>query len=126
MDFEYAPEQEAFRKEFRAFLAAHLPADLRVDDPVDDRVASNREMFERRVAWQKAMHKAGWVGIAWPGEYGGRNPPIIERVVWGGGDSAAHAPGLPGLGLNLLGPPIIHSGSDAQNARQLPRSLSAD
>src|SRR5207249_842597 len=76
MDFEYAPEQEAFRKEFRAFLAAHLPADLRVDDPVDDRVASNREMFERRVAWQKTMHKAGWVGVAWPKECGGRADSI--------------------------------------------------
>src|SRR2546428_1778143 len=103
MDFEYAPEQEAFRKEFRAFLAAHLPADLRVDDPVDDRVASNREMFERRVAWQKTMHKAGWVGVAWPKEYGGRGGPIIQRVIWGGGDSAAHPPLPPRLGLNPPG-----------------------
>jgi len=64
MDFEYTLEQDTFRKEFRGWLAANLPADLRVDDPVDDRVASTRAMFERRVAWQKAMHKAGWVGIA--------------------------------------------------------------
>src|SRR2546426_11129360 len=98
MDFEYAPEQEAFRKEFRAFLAAHLPADLRVDDPVDDRVASNREMFERRVAWQKTMHKAGWVGVAWPKEYGGRGGSINERGVWDEGDSGAPAPGVHGLG----------------------------
>ncbi|PYO52871.1 MAG: acyl-CoA dehydrogenase, partial [Candidatus Rokuibacteriota bacterium] len=108
MDFEYTPEQDTFRKEFRGWLAANLPADLRVDDPVDDRVASTREMFERRVAWQKAMHKAGWVGIAWPGEYGGRNASIIERVIWDEEYSAAHAPVLPGMGLNLVGPTIIH------------------
>src|SRR2546425_10012081 len=98
MDFEYAPEQDAFRKEFRAFLGAHLPADLRVDDPVDDRVASNREMFERRVAWQKTMHKAGWVGVAWPREYGGRGAPLVGRGVLGGGDSAGRAPVLAGPG----------------------------
>src|SRR2546425_8418146 len=121
MYFEYAPEQEAFRKEFRAFLAAPLPADLRVDDPVDDRVASNREMFERRVAWQKTMHKAGWVGVAWPREYGGRGASIGERVIWGEEDSAAHAPVLPGLGLNLLGPTIIHWGTDPQKAPDPPR-----
>src|SRR5438876_1619242 len=126
MDFEYAPEQEAFRKEFRAFLAAHLPADLRVDDPVDDRVASNREMFERRVAWQKTMHKAGWVGVAWPKEYGGRGASIIERVIWDEEYSAAHAPVLPGMGLSLVGPTIIHWGSDAQKGRYLPRILTAD
>src|SRR5436189_301149 len=126
MDFEYAPEQEAFRKEFRAFLAAHLPADLRVDDPVDDRVASNREMFERRVAWQKTMHKAGWVGVAWPKEYGGRGASIIERVIWDEEYSAAHAPVLPGMGLNLVGPTIIHWGTDAQKHRYLPRILDAD
>src|SRR2546427_9109914 len=108
MDFEYAPEQEAFRKEFRGWLAAHLPKDLRVDDPVDDRVASTREMFERRVAFQKAMHKAGWVGIAWPKEYGGRGAPILERGILDGGDSAAHAPLLPGTGVNLVGPATNH------------------
>src|SRR5438445_558080 len=92
MDFEYAPEQEAFRKEFRAFLAAHLPADLRVDDPVDDLVASNREMVERRVAWQETIHKAGWAGIAWRKEDRGREAAIIGRAVWDGNESEAPAP----------------------------------
>src|SRR5213593_4863962 len=126
MNFEYTPEHEAFRKAFRSWLAATLPADLRVDDPVDDRVASNREMFERRVAWQKAMHKAGWVGVAWPKEYGGRGASIIERVIWDEEYSAAHAPVLPGMGLNLVGPTIIHWGTDAQKVRYLPRILNAD
>src|SRR2546428_11115234 len=96
MDFEYAPEQEAFRKEFRGWLAANLPKDLRVDDPVDDRVASTREMFERRVAFQKAMHKAGWVGIAWPKEYGGRPGSLIRRGSRGrGGCGPAARPRAP-------------------------------
>src|SRR3989475_13281579 len=110
MDFEYAPEQEAFRKEFRGWLAAHLPKDLRVDDPVDDRVASTREMFERRVAFQKAMHKAGWVGIAWPKEYGGRGAPVIERLIWGEEDSAAAAPRAPGRGRHHVGRTLNHCG----------------
>src|SRR2546428_10531946 len=92
MDFEYAPEQEAFRKEFRGWLAANLPRDLRVDDPVDDRVASTREMFERRVAWQKTMHKAGWVGIAWPKDYGGRGGARRAGGLSDAEDAAAAAP----------------------------------
>src|SRR2546428_13658273 len=120
MDFEYAPEQEAFRKEFRGWLAAHLPKDLRVDDPVDDRVASTREMFERRVAFQKAMHKAGWVGIAWPKEYGGGGAPDTERGVWGGGDPAPPPPLLPGPGGHLAGPARPPPGPATPNAHGPP------
>src|SRR5437868_3232214 len=126
MNFEHGPDHEALRKAFCARPAATPPADLRVDDPVDDRVASNREMFERRVAWQKAMHKAGWVGISWPKEYGGRGASIIERVIWDEEYAAARAPVLPGMGLNLVGPTIIHWGTDAQKAEYLPRILNAD
>src|SRR5207253_1495998 len=46
VDFEYAPEQQAFREEFRAWLGKNLPPDLCLDDPADDRVASDRETFE--------------------------------------------------------------------------------
>jgi alkylation response protein AidB-like acyl-CoA dehydrogenase len=127
MDFEYSGEQQAFRKEFRGWLEAHLPSELCLDDPADDRVASNRETFERRRAWQKTMHAAGWVGITWPKEYGGRAAGIIERIIWDEEYAAARAPVLPGaMGLNLVGPTIIHWGTDAQKQRHLPAILNAD
>ena len=127
MDFEHSPAQEAFRKEFRGWLATTLPADLCLDDPADDRVASDRGTFERRRAWQKTMHAAGWVGITWPAEYGGRGAGLIERVIWEEEYSAARAPVLPGsMGLNLVGPTIIHWGTDAQKRRHLPAILNAD
>src|SRR5881628_2137904 len=81
MDFEYSPVQHAFYTEFRDWLTANLPADLCLDDPADDRVASDRETFERRCRWQKTMHAAGWVGVTWPKEYGGRGVGLIERVI---------------------------------------------
>ncbi len=81
MDFEFAAEHEAFRKEFRGWLAANLPPALCIDDAADDRVASDRETFERRCRWQKTMHAAGWVGVTWPKEYGGRGVGLIERVI---------------------------------------------
>ena len=68
MDFQYTPEQEAFRREVRGWLEVNLPAELCVDDPFDERVAPDRETFERRVTWQKKMAQARWVGISWPAE----------------------------------------------------------
>jgi alkylation response protein AidB-like acyl-CoA dehydrogenase len=127
MDFEYSAEQQAFRKEFRGWLEAHLPADLCLDDPADDRVASNRETFERRRAWQKTMHAAGWVGITWPKEYGGRGAGLIERIIWDEEYAAARAPVLPGsMGLNLVGPTLMHWGTDAQKQCHLPAIQNAD
>src|SRR2546425_10733058 len=127
MDFEYSPVQHAFYREFRDWLAANLPADLCLDDPADDRVASDRETFERRRAWQKTMHAAGWVGISWPKEYGGRGAGLIERIIWEEEYAAARAPVLPGsMGLNLVGPTIIHWGTDAQKRRHLSAILNAD
>ena len=127
MDFEYAPEQQAFREEFRAWLSRNLPSDLCLDDPADDRVASDRATFERRRAWQRTMHAAGWVGVTWPAEYGGRGAGLIERVIWDEEYTAARAPVLPGqMGLSLVGPTIIHWGTDAQKQRHIPAILAAD
>ncbi|HEU5321251.1 MAG TPA: acyl-CoA dehydrogenase family protein [Methylomirabilota bacterium] len=127
MDFEYGAEHEAFRKEFRDWLARHLPPDLCLDDAADDRVASDRETFERRRQWQRTMHAAGWVGITWPREYGGRGAGLIERVIWDEEYAAARAPVLPGaMALNLIGPTLMQWGTDAQKRRHLPAILSGD
>ena len=127
MDFEYSPAQDAFRKEFRGWLEANLPPELCLDDAADDRVPADRETYERRRAWQKTMHAAGWVGISWPKEYGGRGASFIERVIWEEEYAAARAPVLPAaMGLNLVGPTIIAWGTDAQRTRYLPRILGGD
>jgi alkylation response protein AidB-like acyl-CoA dehydrogenase len=127
MDFHEAGEQQAFRRDFRAWLAANLPPELCLDDAADDRVASDRETFERRRAWQRTMHAAGWVGITWPTEYGGRSAGLIERVIWEEEYAAARAPVLPGaMGLNLVGPTLIHWGTDEQKRQHLPAIQNAD
>jgi len=73
------------------------------------------------------MHAAGWVGVSWPKEYGGRGVGLIERVIWEEEYAAARAPVLPAhMGLNLVGPTIIHWGTDEQKRRYLPPIRRAD
>ena len=60
MDFQYTPEQEAFRKELRGWLAANLPKDLCVDDPTDERVVSH------------------FSSIALPGGGAGKSLPLVD------------------------------------------------
>ena len=127
MDFQYTPEQETFRAEVRSWLAAHLPLDLCVDDARDERVAPDRETFEQRRAWQKTMHTAGWVGVAWPKQYGGRGAGLIEQVIFDEEYSRARAPVLPGYsGVALCGPTLMQWGTNEQKQHFLPRILNAD
>jgi alkylation response protein AidB-like acyl-CoA dehydrogenase len=127
MDFADSPQHAAFRAEFRRWLETNLPEDIKIDDAADQRVAPNRETLDRRIAWQKKMHAAGWVGISWPAEYGGRGASFMQQVIFDEEYFRARAPVLPAANaLNLLGPTLIHWGTDAQKRRHLPRILSAD
>jgi len=127
VDFQYTPEQEAFRQELRQWLAANLPEDLKVDDPTDERVAPDRATFERRVEWQRTMHRAGWVGIAWPREYGGRGATLMEQIIYDEECFRARAPVLPGYsGTGMLGQTLIEWGTEAQKKRFIPRILTAE
>ncbi len=127
MDFADSPEQAAFRAEFSTWLDANLPEEIKVDDAADQRVAPDREILEKRIAWQKQMHAAGWVGISWPREYGGRGASFMQQVIFDEEYFRARAPVLPAASaLNLLGPTLIHWGSEEQKKRHLPKILAAD
>ena len=127
MDFQYTPEQDTFRTEVRDWLAANLDPALCVDDPKDERVAPDRETFEKRRIWQRTMYDSGWVGIAWPKEYGGRGAGLLEQVIFDEEYTNAHAPVLPGYsGIALCGPTLMHWGTDEQKERFLKRILNGD
>ena len=77
--------------------------------------------FEKRRAWQQKMYEAGWVGIAWPKQYGGRGADLMEQVIFDEEYSRASAPVLPGYsGIALCGPTLMQWGTDEQKKRFLP------
>src|SRR5258708_26293836 len=79
MDFDFTPEQETFRQEVRAWLAENVPADLKGRGFASSR-ADVKEV-ERLRDWQRTLHKAGYVGMDWPAEYGGRGAPLLESIL---------------------------------------------
>lgn len=127
MDFEYTPEQENFRKEVRQWLADNLPRELCVDDAMDERIAPNRDIFDKRRAWQSKLNQAHFVGMAWPKEYGGRAASLMEQIIFDEEYYRARAPILPGYsGVGLFGPTLMYWGTDEQKKYYLPRILNAD
>jgi alkylation response protein AidB-like acyl-CoA dehydrogenase len=124
MDFIFTPEDEAFRKELRAWLDKNKP-----DRPIetDAFFEEDEDDWKRRVAWYKKLRSGGWVGIDWPKEYGGRGATILQTIVYHQELGRARAP-LPyiGSGISLIGPTLMHWGTEEQKKRFIPKILSAD
>jgi alkylation response protein AidB-like acyl-CoA dehydrogenase len=121
MDLTFSPEEEAFRSALRSWLAANIPAGWDADD-----FPSLAGEVRFLVDWQKRLASAGWVGVHWPREYGGRGATTIENYLLQEELARARAPEIIGrIGVNLVGPTLIHYGTEAQKRRHLPRILDA-
>ncbi len=124
MDFNYSPEKETFRQEVRAWLEANLPEDLREGR---DEELSHDERWKRHKVWHTKLYEGGWVGIWWPKEYGGRGASVIEQAIFNEELGRAGAPaGVNMNGMTLLGPTLMHWGTEEQKKRFLPKILPAE
>lgn len=120
-DLLHSPEDQAFRREIRDFVAAELHAETRAK--VSRGAPLTREDFSR---WQKSLYNKGWVAPAWPKEHGGPGWTPRQRLVADEELFRLHTPPLPGFGLKMIGPILIRFGSQAQQMRFLPRILSGE
>jgi len=118
MDFRDSPEEAAFRAELRGWLRENwTERQLRAGRPDVD--------FHRD--WSRRLHKAGYVGLSWPAEYGGRGLSPTYQAIYYEETARAGAPGHLGvIGLNMAGPTIIAWGTGEQKARFLPPLLAGE
>ena len=128
MDFNFSPEDEAFRKELRTWLDANLPTGHRKTDfSIEFFADEEGENWDKRVAWHRKMHAAGWVAIQYPNEYGGRGASLTQQQIYNDELARAGAPSLVNAqGIGLVGPTLMHWGTDEQRRRYLPPMLSAE
>jgi len=125
MNFEFTAEQEAFRKEVRQWLEHNLPDDLRGSAFASSR--ADVEEVRKLRAWQKTMAAAGYVGLDWPREFGGRGASLVEMIILYQEMARAESPQLVNRGgVSMLGPTLMKYGTPAQQTRFLPRILTAD
>jgi alkylation response protein AidB-like acyl-CoA dehydrogenase len=124
MDFNYSAEDEAFRAEFRSWLETHREYATPAREPLADELEAD---WDARVRWHRQLHQGGWMGIHWPKEYGGRGATILQNVIYQEElERAGAAMPFTGFGISLLGPTLIHWGSEAQKRRHLPMILAGE
>ncbi len=113
MDLRFSKEDEDFRSEFRTWLDANLPADMRTF--AWWRGKSAAESFQVRRDWEAKKAEAGFCGIQWPTEYGGRGGSPTMKAIYDEEMAKANAPhSVNPLGLAFLGPTVMAIGTDAQ------------
>jgi alkylation response protein AidB-like acyl-CoA dehydrogenase len=110
MDFGDSPAEAEFRSRLREWLAVNNPG-LPTSSTDDDYWAG-------MAAWHQSLHGAGFFGLSWPTEIGGRDLPSVYDVILDDELTAAGAPPRPSLGYLVWG--ILEHGSEAIQQRFLP------
>ena len=120
MRLEATESERRLQEEIRGFLAAERPDAARLPRTLEDRMEALR-------AWQARCYEAGYVGRAWPQEFGGGGGAAAEQIVIDQELAAAGAPEFANVvGLDVLGPSLLRFGSDEQRSRYIPAILSAE
>ena len=124
MDLNLTPKETEFRDEVRAWFTGNVPKDWvkrrNAEESMLARFAYLRE-------WQRKLYDAGWAGISWPKDFGGRGAPVMEQVIFIEEMARAEAPPMANvIALGLIGPTIIAFGTPEQKKRYLAKMLSAE
>jgi len=121
VDIQFTPAEVAFREEVRAFLRDRLPADIAARGRQGKRFNK-----EDQVTWMRLLNERGWLAASWPVEFGGTGWGAVEKHIFDEECYAFGAPWIVPFGVNMVAPVIIKFGTPEQQARFLPRILSAE
>ena len=117
MDLRDTESDAAFRAELRAWLAEVLPT-VGPEPAADD--WEGRRAYD--TGWQRMLFDAGYAGINWPSDCGGRGATPAEHLIFL--EETEHV-GAPYVGVNFVGllhggPTIIAEGNEEQRRFHLP------
>jgi alkylation response protein AidB-like acyl-CoA dehydrogenase len=110
-----------FQLEAREWLAtnrSHAPRDYGAICPPD--------LVDEGIAWQRRIHAAGFAGIHWPVEHGGRGFTPEHNAVWMLECAIAGVPSVLNMvGLVLTGGAVLRFGTPEQQTAHLRPTLDA-
>ncbi len=120
-------ELDAFREEVASWLRENHPGDPGFLLPQSFMEVSTDRQLDFLRDWQHKVWSAGYLGMAWPREYGGGGvDPVFQSIA----DQEMRRAGVPicfnVIGLGWAGPLINDIGSEAEKAKYLKGILSAE
>ena len=126
MEFAYTPEQEALRRDVRAFIAEHMTAEVRAEiNEHDDGFGATRSDCRGSAGGEffKKIAERGWVGMSYPKEYGGQGKDRVSQYIVEEEFGRVNvAVGLGGSGA----PAILAAGTEEQKRQFIPKLISGE
>ena len=120
-------ELEEFRAEVSAWLKENRPAEPDFLLPETFMEVGTDAQFHYLRDWQQQVYEAGFLGMAWPQEYGGGGQPQIMQDIVNAEMARLQVPFVPNtIGLNWAGPLILAIGSEAEKQKYIRGILSAE
>lgn len=116
-----APALAAFRSEVRDFIATHADHEIL---EAGRKTTSFFPPFEPVMRWHRILHQPGWTAVRWPKEYGGTGWDVPRQLIFEEECRRAGVPMLLPQAISMVGPAIIHYGTDEQKQKHLPGILS--
>ena len=121
MDLTFTPEEQKFREDVRAWVAASLPK--HISHKVHNALHQTRADMQD---WAKILGKKGWLGYAWPKEFGGPGWNSVQKHLFEEECAMAGAPRIVPFGPVMVAPVIMTFGSAEQQKRFLPGIASGE
>ncbi len=125
MDFRYTPEEQSFRMEVRQFVEEEIPEVLKGMEEIHPPYTEMEMEVVRKIA------KKGWLGAAYPKEYGGlgeNEVPMTEYILL----DELNRGRAPGISLtctyliSIVGNTILNIASEELKHKFIPKLLNAD
>src|SRR5438445_5443422 len=124
MDLGFNAAEEAFRQEVRGWLEANLASEWRHKGVGGFREEEETDLQRQ---WQRGLHDAGWLKLAWPKEAGGLDATPVMQAIYQEEMARAGAPIILGrLGVTLLAPTLLVLGSQWQKDTYVDKILSGE
>ena len=118
---------DEFRQEVSAWLTANNPGDPGFLLPESFMEVGTDAQFEFLRAWQRKVYDAGYLGMAWPKEYGGGGKPQVYQDIVTQEMARQRVPFMTNtIGLNWAGPLILQRGTEAEKQKYIKGILNAD
>ena len=121
MDYKLTKEQEALKEEFGEFFKEEMKK-----APPEYGRGGLEGMFASDRGWEfhanmaRKLGEKGWLSLAWPKEYGGKDASIMEQLIFNEVREKHHAPGVDIFGLGMFAPTLLIAANDEQKKRLLP------
>jgi alkylation response protein AidB-like acyl-CoA dehydrogenase len=125
MDYRLTEEQIALKKEFDDFFIEKMKDAPRDENGNIEGSYDSEEGFQFHRYMMREIAKKGWNVMAWPKEFGGREAPVSEQVLFAESMAYHEAPGIDSSAM-MFAPSVMLYGTEEQKKRILPPIAKAE